>query len=119
MAKLTKERIEWLLAPGRIFQKNGTLIFLGDISEEEQEDISAAYRIGFLKEDIDSVIAEVNAKRSSSAKTPARQRPRSQKTPQKTQKDEQNLVNIFGHALLKDVILQIKGTEIHIGSVQL
>lgn len=119
MAKLTKKTIKRII---RNFPKNppenGEIGFIGDHTKEEMEDTLAAYRVKYLHEDIDKVIAEVNAKRDFSENgTQVQALDNAKRSTEKPPKSF--LSNLFGKATLQDVEIEYQGAIIRIGHVDL
>ena len=128
MTKLTKETINHLLQtinrllqPGVLFHSDGTIVAIKPLVGEDLENANAAYRGGFLHEDIDAVLADVNAKRGFAPEKDAdtdedvNQRPAPSSFGLNTP-----LADIFGvGAVLHDVEIDYHGITIRIGSVDL
>lgn len=121
MAKLTKQTIDHLLQPGVLFQKDGSINTIKPLEGEDLENANAAYRVGFLHEDINAVIEEINAKRgfTSDEETGTSDNTKTRMTVSDS-KLESSLVELFGNGtVLHKVEINYHGIIIRIGSVDL
>lgn len=116
--KLTREELEHMIScyPDNP-PEGGEIVFIGETTKEDIENANAVYRVKYLHEDIDKVLAEVNSKREDDEK-PEDSMPSC--TDDSTGNSPKSLMaDLFGGATLQDVEIEYEGMKIRIGHIDL
>lgn len=117
--KLTRELLEEMVTvPGLCGPEPMAFIGSSEPSQEELENYNAAYRVKYLHEDIDTVLAEVNAKRGDDEK-PEDLVPDLGAEESSGASSKNLLADLFGDSTLQDVEIEYQGMKIRIGYVDL